>query len=74
MKVTIFSKDNCSFCSKAIKLAEEKQVDLQVKKLGADFTMDWMRTTFPTARTFPQIIIDGENIGGYTEFEAIINK
>ena len=25
---------------------------------------------FPTARTFPQIRIDGEAIGGFDEFEA----
>ena len=25
---------------------------------------------FPGARTFPQIRIDDENIGGYTEFAA----
>jgi glutaredoxin len=25
---------------------------------------------FPTARTFPQIKIDGSDIGGYTELEA----
>ena len=29
---------------------------------------------FPTARTFPQITIDGESIGGYTEFEAYLRE
>jgi glutaredoxin len=27
---------------------------------------------FPTARTFPQIIVDDEAIGGYTEFAAFV--
>ena len=71
MKVTICSKDNCGYCTRAIQLAKEKKVDLRVMKLGVDFTMDWLHVTFPTARTFPQIIVDGENIGGYTEFEAL---
>ena len=29
---------------------------------------------FPTARTFPQITIDGESIGGYTEFREFIDS
>ena len=29
-------------------------------------------TKIATARTFPQIKIDGESIGGYNEFERII--
>jgi len=28
--------------------------------------------TFPSARTFPQIIVDGEKVGGYTEYEALV--
>ena len=31
-----------------------------------------MLETFPGARTFPQIIVDGEKIGGYTELEALL--
>ena len=74
MKVTICSKDNCGYCDRAIKLAKEKKVDLQVLILDVDFTMDWLHSTFPTARTFPQIIVDGENIGGYTEFKELFNN
>ena len=74
MKVTICSKDNCGYCTRAIQLAKEKKVDLQVLKLGVDFTMEWLHRTFPTARTFPQIIVDGENIGGYTEFKELFNN
>ena len=38
--------------------------------LDVDFSREEMFKKFPTARTFPQITIDGELIGGYTEFEA----
>jgi glutaredoxin len=31
-----------------------------------------MMETFPTARTFPQIIVDGNKIGGYTELEKLV--
>jgi len=74
MEVVIYSKDNCVFCDKAIKLAFIKETKCKVKKLGVDFEMEDMLELFPTARTFPQIILDGKKIGGYTEFEAIVNK
>ena len=72
MEVVIYSKDNCVFCDKAVKLAFIKETKCTVKKLGVDFEMEDMMELFPTARTFPQIIVDGKSIGGYTEFEALI--
>ena len=42
-----------------------------VYKLGVDFELHELLEKVPTARTFPQIFIDGENIGGYTEFSKI---
>ena len=73
MEVIVFSKDNCVFCDKAIALAKLNKYNLTVQKLGVDFTMEDMMEKFPTARTFPQILIDGEGIGGYTEFKALID-
>jgi glutaredoxin len=72
MPVVIYSKDNCVFCDKAIALAKFKNLDLTVKKLGVDFEMADMLEKFPTARTFPQILVNDRSIGGYTEFEALI--
>lgn len=77
VEVEIYSKDNCVFCDKAIKLAQQFQFGecglqkITVKKLGVDFEMDNMIEMFPTARTFPQIVVDGKSIGGYTEFEQM---
>lgn len=71
MEVVIYSKDNCVFCDKAVKLAFIKETKCTVKKLGVDFEMEDMMELFPTARTFPQIIVDDKSIGGYTEFNAL---
>ena len=30
--------------------------------------------TFPGARTFPQIIVDGDKIGGYQEFKKLVDE
>ena len=71
-KVEIYSKPACPFCVKAKALAEQQGYDLTYKMLDEDFTREELFETFPTARTFPQIIVDGEKIGGYTEFEALV--
>jgi glutaredoxin len=38
--------------------------------LDADYTEEEFFEKFPTARTFPQIIVDGESIGGYQQYIA----
>ena len=74
MNVVVYSKDNCIFCEKAITLATMKGWELTVKKLGKDFEMEDLMKLFPTARTFPQIVVDDKSIGGYTEFADIVNE
>lgn len=76
MMIEIYSKDFCPSCDKAIRMAQamiqetSKHSDLQVFKLGRDFNREELLAKFPNAKTFPQIIIDGESIGGYDELEA----
>ena len=41
--------------------------------LDVDFTREQMFEKFPSARTFPQITVNGELIGGYTEFAAKVS-
>tara|TARA_B100000575_G_C22889387_1_gene517693 strand:+ start:301 stop:522 length:222 start_codon:yes stop_codon:yes gene_type:complete len=72
MKVTIYSKPQCPYCDMAKALAEQKGHELTYKMLDKDFSREDLMETFPTARTFPQIIVDGEKIGGYTEYKALV--
>ena len=67
MEVEIYSKTNCIFCDKAkMRLAKENPI---IHMLDKDYTRDDFFKKFPNARTFPQIIINGENIGGYDKLE-----
>jgi glutaredoxin 3 len=74
MKVEIYSKPACPFCVQAKALAEQKGYDLTYKMLDEDFSREQLFEVFPTARTFPQIIVDGEKIGGFTEFKALVDS
>ena len=67
MDIIIYSKNNCVFCNKAkIKL---KKYNPKINMLDQDYTSDEFFKKFPNAKTFPQIIIDNEKIGGYHELE-----
>ena len=67
MDVEIYSKTNCGFCNKAkIKL---QKYSPKIHMLNTDYTREEFYTKFPNAKTFPQIIINNQHIGGYTELE-----
>ena len=72
MKVEIYSIPNCPYCVRAKGLAERKGHEVIYKMMGEEFQPTEVRELFPTARTFPQIIVDGEKIGGDTELEKLI--
>lgn len=67
MDIEIYSKTNCVFCDKAkIKLQKHNP---KIYMLDEDFSRDDFFKKFPNARTFPQIIINKEHIGGYSELK-----
>ena len=67
MDVEIYSKTNCVFCNKAkIKLQKHNP---KIHMLDKDFSKDDFFKKFPNAKTFPQIIINNEHVGGYTELK-----
>jgi len=74
MKVEIYSKPQCPYCVQAKALAEREGHELTYKMLDEDFDREALMETFPGARTFPQIIVDGEKIGGFTEFKALVES
>ena len=43
--------------------------DPEILMLNQDYSREQFFEIFPTAKTFPQIIINGEKIGGYYELE-----
>ena len=73
MKIEIYSKTNCVYCDKAVHIAQQiiqetSEHSYDKYMLDEDFTREELLEKFPNARTFPQIVIDGENIGGYSNF------
>ena len=72
--IEIWSKPQCPVCDRAENLCKQKNFDYKKYMLDVDFSREEMFEKFPTARTFPQITINGELVGGYTEFEAKVRS
>jgi glutaredoxin len=53
-------------------LAEQRGCAVEYKVFGKDYEKEEMFETFPGARTFPQIIFNGEKIGGYTALVSML--
>ena len=72
--IEIWSKPQCPFCDKAENLCKQKNFEYKKYMLDVDLSREQMLERFPTARTFPQITVNGELVGGYTEFEAKVRS
>tara|TARA_B100000927_G_C16470506_1_gene471363 strand:+ start:1633 stop:1869 length:237 start_codon:yes stop_codon:yes gene_type:complete len=68
--IEIWGKTQCPYCDKAKALCEQNNYEYVYKQLDEDFTREQVFEEFPGARTFPQIKIDGETIGGYQQLET----
>ena len=67
MKATVWSKNSCPFCVQAKALLESKGIEFEERNISADWTREQLLEAVPTARTLPQIFLDDNYIGGFTE-------
>lgn len=74
MKAIVWSKYHCPYCDQAKALLKSKNIEFEERKIGDGFTKEELLEAVPTARTVPQIIIDGKLIGGFTELKKYISE
>ena len=74
MKVVIWSKYHCTYCDQAKALLTQKSIQFEERKIGDGYTKEDLLEAVPTARTVPQIFIDEQLIGGFTELKQHLEK
>jgi glutaredoxin len=67
MKAIVWSKDACPFCDQAKNLLKLKGIEYEERNISRDWTREQLLEAVPNARTVPQIFLDDELIGGFTE-------
>ena len=73
-KVEIYSKSNCSYCVMAMNFFDSKNMEYQVYSADDPKIFSEMMERNPQARTVPQIFIDDQLIGGYTDLVEKYSK
>jgi glutaredoxin len=66
-KAIVWSKENCPYCQQAKALLESKGIEFEERNVSTDWTKEQLLESVPTARTLPQIFLDDNYIGGFTE-------
>ena len=69
----VWSKDNCPYCDQAKALLKLKGIAYEEKKIGQGYTKEQLLEAVPTARTVPQIFINNNLVGGFTQLQTYIN-
>jgi glutaredoxin len=69
MKAVVWSKFNCPYCDQAKALLTARGYQIEERKIGDGFTKEQLLEAVPGARTVPQIFLDDELVGGFTELK-----
>ena len=67
MKAIVWSKDSCPFCVQAKALLESRGIEYEERNVSQNWTREQLLEAVPNARTVPQIFLDEELVGGFTE-------
>ena len=67
IKAIVWSKENCPYCLQAKGLLKQKGINFEERNVSQDWTKEQLLAAVPNARTLPQIFLDDNYIGGFTE-------
>jgi glutaredoxin 3 len=69
-RVVLFSTDSCTYCEHAKSLLSKRGVSFEEVNLGEHPELQAQLTEVTGLESFPQIVVDGEPLGGLNELRA----
>ena len=72
MKAVVWSKNDCPFCEQAKSLLKMKGIEYEERNINNGYDKDDLLAVVPNARTLPQIFLDDQLIGGFTELKKTL--
>jgi len=69
--IEIYTKSNCSYCVHAKNYMNNNNMKYTEYKLDKDFSRDDIKSKFPTASTYPVIVMEGKYIGGFSDLKEL---
>jgi len=74
LKAIVWSKDSCPYCEQAKSLLKSKGIDYEERNVSKEWTKEQLLEAVPAARTLPQIFLDDNLIGGFTDLKKHFEK
>ena len=68
--ITVYTTDHCPYCSSAKTLLKKRKLTYQEINLARDPDGRAELSALTGMYTFPQIVVDGETLGGFQELQA----
>lgn len=72
MHVEIYTKAECPACIRAKVRLVNARIPFTEKTLGTHFTREHLLEQYPTATTFPVVVVDGFYIGGANQLDEML--
>jgi glutaredoxin len=74
MKAIVWSKDHCPYCDQAKNLLKMKGIEYEERNINNGWDKEDLLAAVPNARTVPQIFLEGELVGGFTELRKKLTE
>ena len=74
MNFTVYSREGCPYCTKIQEVLELAELKHVIYKLNRDFDRERFYEQFGQGSTFPQVVLNGDNLGGCTETVAYLKE
>ena len=74
VKIEIYSRNDCIWCERAKAMLNIKKIPFTELKLSVDFNREELLEFFPTAKTFPVIVVNDKFIGGYDDLSKMLEE
>ena len=74
MKAIVWSKDQCPYCDQAKALLKSRNIEFEERNIMHGRTREQLLEAVPNARTVPQIFLDDQLVGGFTELRTKLTE
>ncbi len=75
MKAIVWSKTPCPYCDQAKALLKQRGYEIEERNISqGSWTKEQLLESVPTARTVPQIFINSNLIGGFTDLQKYLEE
>ena len=64
---TVYSKEGCPYCQQILEVLGISELNYVEYKLDEHFSKEAFYEQFGEGATFPQVVLNGENLGGCQE-------